>query len=249
MHTENGTPNIFDGGPFLDIWSQLWQDVGNDRENKVVIITSTGDYWIYDEEYNQDLGADPLPFVASNLYLDAVKNLQNAVFCLNVPTIGALNGPSIPGVHTEFALLCDITICTPNTEIRDGHYDMGVAPGDGLGIVLQHLLGTKRAAYMMLTGNPINSKEMLDTGLVNEVVPKAELLPRAWSLAEEIMKMPEVARVMTTQITRRPIKKVIADDATFHFAHETAALFTDEGVNPQRAIDRGLEIDRVQRGE
>ncbi|WP_030925801.1 enoyl-CoA hydratase/isomerase family protein [Streptosporangium amethystogenes] len=94
----------------------------------------------------------------------------------------AINGPSV--AHTEFALLCDITLAAESATIVDPHLLAGVAPGDGQQLTLQELIGTKRAAYHLYTGKPIGAQEALTLGPVNEVLAGDRLLPRAWELAE-----------------------------------------------------------------
>jgi enoyl-CoA hydratase/carnithine racemase len=115
-------------------------------------------------------------------YYDATKLLENFVFAIDIPTIAAINGPSI--AHTEFALLCDIALAAETATIIDPHLPAGVAPGDGQQLTLQELIGTKRAAYHLYPGEPIGAQQALELGLVNEVLPADRLLPRAWELAQ-----------------------------------------------------------------
>jgi enoyl-CoA hydratase/carnithine racemase len=128
---------------------------------------------------------------------------------LEIPTIGVLNGP---GAHTELCLMCDITICSEDAIIFDPHFVIGSVPGDGIHSCFQELLGVKRSAYALLTGQAIDAKTALEYGLVNEVVPKDRLIERAYTLADHIMSQPRTVRRLTTQILRRPWRQRIADD-------------------------------------
>lgn len=104
-------------------------------------------------------------------------------------------------------------------------------PGDGIHSCFQELLGVKRAAYALLTGQAIDAKTALEYGMVNEVVPRGKLLERAWTIADHIMTQPRTTRRMTTQIVRRPWRRQITDslDGGFaiqmfaHLAKKTAA--------------------------
>ena len=73
-------------------------------------------------------------------------------------------------------------------------------------------MGVKRAAYALLTGESIDAKTALEYGMVNEVLPADELIARAFTIADHIMKQPRTVRRLTTQIIRRPWKKRILDD-------------------------------------
>ena len=96
--------------------------------------------------------------------------------------------------------------------IRDDHFGDATVPGDWQAACLQAVLGIKRGAYMMFMVNTIDAQTALDWGLVNEVLPKDKLLPRAWEIAEKIMKQPRSIRRLTHQLTIRPWKRLVMDD-------------------------------------
>lgn len=190
---------------------QLFKAVGGDPENEVMIFTGSGEDFMMD--------ADPEGFKLEEedlqhwayeyAYKDGRINVSSLVNDLEIPTIGILNGP---GFHSEIALMCDITICSEDAVIYDLHYDIGSVPGDGIHSCFQELLGVKRAAYALLTGEAFDAQKMLDYGMVNEVVPKDRLIERAYQLADHIMTQPRITRRLTTQIIRRPWKHRIVDD-------------------------------------
>jgi enoyl-CoA hydratase/carnithine racemase len=167
---------------------QMLKTVGADPKNEVLILTGSG------EEFMMD--SDPEGFRLEEQELE-------------IPTIGLLNGP---GFHTEICLMCDITLCTEDTKIFDLHYDIGSVPGDGIHSCFQELLGVKRAAYALLTGESIDARTALEYGMVNEVVQRSELIARAYEIADHIMTQPRTTRRLTTQIVRRPWKHRIVND-------------------------------------
>ena len=229
MHTGNG-PAQFNFAVH-NAWAQAWLEIGNDPENEVLILTGTGDRWLAAPEADpadaaQRMTSGPFPpdFSYEHGYYDATKLLENFVFGIDIPTISAINGPSL--AHTEFALLCDITLATESATIIDPHFLAGTAPGDGQQLTLQELLGTKRAAYHLYTGQPITARQALDLGLVNEILPASELLPRAWELAETMMKAPRTTRRLTHAIAQRPWKRRLTQDLGFGIAHEMFGIAT-----------------------
>jgi enoyl-CoA hydratase/carnithine racemase len=78
-------------------------------------------------------------------------------------------------------------------------YDIGSVPADGIHNCFQELLGVKRAAYALLTGQAITAEQALEWGMVNEVVPRDELIARAYAIADHIMTQPRTVRRLTTQ--------------------------------------------------
>jgi enoyl-CoA hydratase/carnithine racemase len=75
--------------------------------------------------------------------------------------------------------MCDITICSEDAIVYDLHYDIGSVPGDGIHSCFLELLGVKRGAYALFTGEAIDAKKALEYGLVNEVVPRDKIIERA----------------------------------------------------------------------
>jgi enoyl-CoA hydratase/carnithine racemase len=109
-------------------------------------------------------------------------------------------------------LMCDLTICAEDAILYDLHYDIGSVPGDGIHSCFQELLGVKRAAYALLTGQAIDAKTALEYGMINEIVPREKLTERAHELADHIMTQPRTTRRLTTQIVRRPWRQRITND-------------------------------------
>jgi enoyl-CoA hydratase/carnithine racemase len=224
MHTKGSS--WVHGWPGHNAWGQVWQEIGNDPENEVIIIAGSGDDWFTSDPGNStpmhDLPSNELAAVA----YDAVKVLENLIFAIDVPTIAAINGPA--PAHAEFALACDITLCSDTAKIVDPHFLVGAAPGDGLGLTFQELMGTKRAAYYLYTSDVIDAQAALELGLVNEVLPADQLLPRAWGIAEKIMRRPRNGRRMTHAIITRPWKRRLVNDFGFHLTHELFGLLADK---------------------
>ena len=196
---------------------QLFKTIGADPENEVLIFSGTGDDFMMDfDPEGFKLEEEDLEYWAYEYsYKDGRANVISQIYDLEIPTIGVLNGP---GFHTEMCLMCDITICSDDAILFDPHFDLGAVPGDGIHSCFQELLGVKRAAYAMLTGQAIDAKTALEYGMVNEVLPKAKLLERAWQLADHIMTQPRITRRMTTQIVRRPWRRQITDSLDGGFA-------------------------------
>jgi enoyl-CoA hydratase/carnithine racemase len=229
MERKNGILQVrmhTNGGPFKwcfqahQALEEAWSVIGHDRENELLILTSTDPYWVgkFDCEAFGETEANYTPDTHYDaLYRGCTKLVENFIFDIDIPTIAAINGP---GLHWEFALLSNVTLCTPDFVLRDDHFKGGVVPGDGMSLCLQGLLGIKRAASMMYTLKSIDAKTCLDWGVVNEVIPRDKLLGRAWGIAEEIMKQPRVVRRLTSQLLRRPWKRLLVDDFQVHVGHE-----------------------------
>ena len=190
---------------------QMLKVIGADPENEILILTGSGREFMMDsdpegfalEEADMDYWA------YEYAYKDGRINVSSLVNDLEIPTIGIFNGP---GFHSEIVLMCDITIAADDAIIFDLHYDIGSVPADGIHNAFQELLGVKRAAYALLTGESITAQKALEYGMVNEVLPHEKLISRAYQIADHIMGQPRTTRRLTAQIVRRPWKQRIVND-------------------------------------
>ena len=137
------------------------------------------------------------------------KVLSN-ILDIEVPMIAALNGPVL--LHSEYALLTDIILATPETVFQDKpHFEFGIVPGDGMHIVWPEVIGSIRGRYFLLTRQVLDAKTAKDWGVVNEIVPADRLLIRAHEIADGIAALPPLTtrytRMALTQRLRRRVEE------------------------------------------
>ena len=119
----------------------LFHHVGADRENRVVILTGSGDAFMDTIDGEGFDFFTPAGF--DKIWREGKKVLMN-ILDVEVPLIAALNGPVL--LHSEFALLCDIVLATPQTVFQDKpHFDFGIVPGDGVNLLWPEVIGSIRA--------------------------------------------------------------------------------------------------------
>ena len=108
------------------------------------------------------------------------------------PFIAAVNGYALGG-GCELAMACDIRIASDNAKFGQPEINIGILPGFGGTQRLPRLVGKGRALEIILTGEMVDAGEALRIGLVNRVVPQAELLDEARRLAQKIASKGRVA--------------------------------------------------------
>jgi enoyl-CoA hydratase/carnithine racemase len=190
---------------------QLFKTIGADPKNEVMIFTGTGDQFMMsiDPEGFALEQKDPSYWAYEYAFKDGRINVSSLINDLEIPTIGIMNGS---GFHSEIVLMCDITLCADDAVIFDPHFVIGSVPGDGIHSCFLELLGVKRGAYALLTGQAIDAEMALEYGLVNEVLPRDQLMDRALEIADHIMTQPRVVRRLSAQVVRRPWKQRLAND-------------------------------------
>ncbi len=108
------------------------------------------------------------------------------------PLIAAVSGWALGG-GMELVLACDMVVAGDNAKFGQPEIKIGVMPGAGGTQRLTKVVGKARAMEMVLTGLTISADEALQWGLVNHVVAKERVVPRALELAEMIAAMPPIA--------------------------------------------------------
>lgn len=153
-----------------------------DPDIRVIILTGAGDRAFCAGLDLRELGS------GTSSLTDAVKSEDpvSAVGRFSGPVIAAINGVSITGGF-ELALACDVLIASDNARFADTHVRIGVMPGWGLSQRLSRAIGISRAKELSLTGNFIDAATAERWGLVNRVVPAADLMPAARRLAEDML--------------------------------------------------------------
>jgi enoyl-CoA hydratase/carnithine racemase len=141
-------------------------------------------------------GADPafcagldLAYLATRVELESGVDSDNfppvPVPPHTKPLIGAVNGPAVTG-GLELALACDFLVASERARFADTHARVGIVPGWRLTVALPEAVGSRRAKEMSATGNFVDADTALAWGLVNHVVPHAELLASCQRLGTDI---------------------------------------------------------------
>jgi enoyl-CoA hydratase/carnithine racemase len=199
MHDGRGGPAVWSRG-LLAAWGRVLREAASDPGTEVVVLTGTGDVWLAGAEREPVAVHDwPLAEVVAQ-WRAGVRLLEALVVEVEVPTIGVLNGP---GFRQEVALMCDLTVCAESVVIGDGNFGAGSVPGDGMFLVLSQLLGPKRAAAAVYLGAKVPAAQAVELGLVNEVLPAAQVLARAHEMAASIAAGPAPARRLTHAVVSR----------------------------------------------
>ncbi|MSQ24972.1 MAG: enoyl-CoA hydratase/isomerase family protein [Dehalococcoidia bacterium] len=230
FHT-NGGPFQWGGLPHREL-GEAFTDIAGDTGNKVVIMTAMGDVFS-----GPPASPDQRPKWPASQWLEETiahgVKLQMSLLDIPVPMISAINGPAWR--HAELPLLCDIVLSADDAVFVDkAHFSNGLVPGDGVHVLYPMLLGLNRARYFMLTGQEINAQKALELGLVNEVMPRAQVLPRAWALAEQLARQPAMVLRCTRALLTQQLKRQMLDMLGFGLAMEGLPVADEYGQGGAR---------------
>lgn len=216
FHTD-GKEHTFTGTTHHD-FPRLIEEIAYDRENKVLVLTGTGETFINDID-GPSLGDITKPWAADVMYLEGRRGVQRLVD-LEIPIIAAVNGPV--SVHSEYALLADVVIASETAVFSDApHLAFSIAPGDGLFVVWEEVLGLNRARFLEITSGSFSAEEGLAWGAVAEVVPQQAVLSRAQELAEQMTARPQLTNRYIALIFRQRISRRLTEGMALGMALES----------------------------
>jgi enoyl-CoA hydratase/carnithine racemase len=223
LHTRGG-PALW-GTSLKSLHAELgdaFLDIARDRDNKVVLLTGTGDSFIAGMDREERAPETSLAAMWPRIYDEGLALLQN-LLAIPVPVIAAVNGPAL--IHAELAVLSDIVLAANTAEFADlAHVASGGAiPGDGVNTVWPMLLGPNRGRYFLLTGERISAEEAKRLGVVAEVLSPDALLPRARELAAGLAKLSTPLLRYTRTVLVKDLRRRMADELSSGLAHEALA--------------------------
>jgi enoyl-CoA hydratase/carnithine racemase len=214
LHTDGGKL-VFDGHTH-EQFVHLFHAIGEDRSNRVVILTGTGDAFM------DAISPEGFDFFSPQGYdkiLREGRKVLSNILDIEVPMIAALNGPVL--LHSEYALLTDIILATPETVFQDKpHFDFGIVPGDGVNLLWPEVIGSIRGRYFILTRQLLDAQTAKDWGVINEIVPVDGLLARAHEIADGIAALPPLTSRYTRIALTQKLRRIVDEGAGYSLALE-----------------------------
>ncbi len=183
---------------------------------RCVIITGSG-------ERSFCAGADlkeraTLPPEEVKRFILTIRNLLTAIQNLPLPVIAAVNGIALGG-GTEVALASDIRIAADTASMGLTETRLAIIPGGGGTQRLPRIIGVAKAKELIFTGRRVAAAEALEIGLVNQVVPQANLLDACMEMANMIAQTGPIA----VEMAKYAIDKGIETDLATGLAIESNA--------------------------
>lgn len=170
--------NALNKDVFTDLNSVL-DEIASNNEIRSAVITGSGPKAFV-------AGADIAEFsgLSKEAAMDLAKRGQDTFFRIEnsgKPIIAAVNGFALGG-GCELAMACHFRIASDNAKFGQPEVNLGLIPGYGGTQRLTQLIGKGRAIELLISANMIDAATALQYGLVNYVVPAADLLPKANAL-------------------------------------------------------------------
>jgi len=142
------------------------------------------------------------PQAIADIVYACFQRLVNAVASAPVPVVAAVNGPAAGG-GLDLALWCDLRVASTKATFRSTWIGLGLVPGMGGAAALTELVGSARAAEVVLLGEPLSAATAHAWGLVNDVVEPDQLEERVTAMTDRLAELPAVALRRSKEALRR----------------------------------------------
>ena len=173
----------------LEDLNAVLDQVEADPEILVAVVTGAGRSFVAGADIGQMSGFTAVEGKAFGAYGNGVfLKLEN----LTKPTIAAVNGFALGG-GCELSMACDIRIASEKAKFGQPEVGLGITPGFGGTQRLPRIVGLGMAKQLLYTARNIDAAEALRIGLVNAVVPQAELMDTALKMANNVAKNAPIA--------------------------------------------------------
>jgi enoyl-CoA hydratase len=160
--------------------------------------------------------------------LDLIENMGK-------PVIAAINGYALGG-GCELAMACTLRLAADTAKIGQPEINLGLIPGYAGTQRLSRLVGAGRALELLLTGDPISAAEAYRLGLVNRVVPAADLMPEARRLAAALATKAPIAVRYIIDAVNRGLQMTFAEAQIFEATLFGLVASTDDMREGTRAF-------------
>jgi enoyl-CoA hydratase/carnithine racemase len=208
---------------------------------RVVLLRAEGDCFCAGNDLHafrhRKPGEEPSP---GRLFLETLAALEK-------PVVAAVNGPAV-GIGTTMLLHCDLIYAGMGATFKTPFVNLGLCPEGASSFLLPRLIGTPRAAEMLLLGEPISAHMAWEFGLLNNVFRDDDLLPEVFAQARKLAQQPPDAVRLTKRLLKasrlKSVQETIAAESEYfaemlnspEFADAFAAFFSRQpSVSPSQS--------------
>ncbi|MGV8875151.1 MAG: enoyl-CoA hydratase/isomerase family protein [Rhodococcus sp. (in: high G+C Gram-positive bacteria)] len=198
---------------------------------RAVVLTGTGRAFCV----GQDLAAAEELVHADETVSGSYNVIAQVIADMSKPVIAAVNGPAV-GAGFGLALVCDQRIAAESASFSCAFGKVGLVPDTGVSWCLVRELGYTRAFSLAATGDRLSAADALALGLLNDVVPDAELLTRAHELARLLASGPAYALALTKRQFRVAPDSSFTESLSMEARHQGAAALHPDHLEGRTAF-------------
>jgi 2-(1,2-epoxy-1,2-dihydrophenyl)acetyl-CoA isomerase len=191
--------------PMIDAWATSLAEAQQDDAVNVVVVTGHGRAFCAGGDVGRMGEGEPSPLEHKNQLWENIHRVPKTLETMDKPVIAMVNGLAV-GAGMGMCLMCDVRIAADDARFSTGYVRVGLVPGDGDTYFLPRLVGAAKALELLWTADFIEAPEALRLGIVNRVVPAAELREATYAFARQIAEGAQVPIRMIKRLVYQSLR-------------------------------------------
>ncbi len=194
-------------GDMIDAWVKSLAAAQADDGVNVVVVTGSGRAFCSGGDVGRMRAADeaPQPLDGKNNLWEGVHRVPKQLEQMDKPVIAMVNGLAV-GAGMGMSLMCDVRFAAESARFSTGYVKVGLVPGDGDTYFLPRLIGAAKALELLWTAEFIESAEALRLGIVQRVVPDAQLKDVTYAYARQVADGPQIPIRMIKRLVYQSLR-------------------------------------------
>ncbi|HXG14933.1 MAG TPA: enoyl-CoA hydratase [Calidithermus sp.] len=192
-------------GPMIDAWARALAEAQADERVHVVVVTGAGRAFCAGGDVARMGEGQPTALEHKNMLWEHIHRIPKTLEAMDKPVIAMVNGLAV-GAGMGMCLMCDVRIASDEARFSTGYVRVGLVPGDGDTYFLPRLVGPAKALELLWTADFIDAAEALRLGIVNRVVPAAELREATWAFARQVADGPQIPIRMIKRLVYQSLR-------------------------------------------
>lgn len=206
--------------------AELWPLLDRDLDARAAVLTGNGRAFSAGGDFNylDDLVNDQ---DLRRVTLSSGRAIVSGMIRCRIPVVAAVNGPAV-GLGCSLVAMSDVAIMAETAYLSDPHVTIGLVAADGGPITWPMLTSLMLAKEYAFTGDKISAERAAQTGLVNHVVPDAEVFDQAVAMAHRIAKQPRGAVEDTKRILNLQLERIVLGTVDYALSAEGRSFDSPE---------------------
>ena len=176
----------------IDAWVAALAEAQRDSAVHVVVVTGAGRAFSTGGDVSRLGATERTPLEHKRQLWERIHQIPKMLATMDKPVIAMVNGLAV-GAGLGACLMCDVRVAAASARFSTGYVRVGLVPSGGDAHFLVRLVGAAKALELLWTADFISAAEALRLGIVNRVVPDAELAETTYALARRIAEGPQAA--------------------------------------------------------
>jgi enoyl-CoA hydratase/carnithine racemase len=192
-------------GPMIDAWARALADAQADASVNVIVVTGAGRAFCSGGDVGRMGEGEPTPLDHKNQLWENIHRVPKTLEAVDKPVIAMVNGLAV-GAGMGMCVMCDVRVAAESARFSTGYVRVGLVPGDGDTYFLPRLVGAAKALELLWTADFIEAPEAHRLGIVQRVVPDAELRDATYAFARQIADGPQIPVRMIKRLVYQSLR-------------------------------------------